>query len=535
MVITPFSANDTLVSLIEHACRRFATRTAFINMNTTLTFQQLDDKASAFAGYLKQHEHLKRGDRVAIMMPNLLQYPIVLYGVLKAGMVATTINPLYTADELAHQLRDSGAKAIVLVSFAAPLLHGILSQTNIRTVITTHLGDCLSKPLGWLVNALVFLKKPHRIPKALRHVSLRQTLRHKPLSKPASIKPDDIALLQYTGGTTGAAKAAVLHHKHLVANIDQCKHALANAENIHKPDTVLTALPLYHIFSMVVNCLLFITLGGTNVLITDPRNIRALNQTLQRYPFTVMTGVNTLFNALAHHQDLSRTSFRNIRAVVGGGMAVQPKTARLWHKKTGTLIMQGYGLTETSPVVSVNPLSLKQFNGSVGKPLIHTQIAIRKNNKPVKTNEHGEVCIKGPQVMAGYWQQQQETKDVIDRQGWLHTGDVGYQDKDGYIYLVERMKNVVIVSGFNVYPSEVEHVLCEHPDVLEAACIGVPHAHSGQAVKAFVVLRKPKAVSADALIGFCHEHLAPYKVPRHIVFRRTLPKSTIGKVLHRKL
>lgn len=532
------SSGVTLVSMFDEVCISHSSEIAFSNFNVSLSFSALQKKSEAFASYLINHPELNKGDRIAIMMPNLLQYPVALFGVLKAGMVATNINPLYTKRELVHQLQDSRARAIVVIEFATKLVFDIIKETNLQQVIVTQVGDLFPFPKSLLFNLLSkhFTALGSVLHKNYTHFNKALAQGESLPYQPATINDSDIALLQYTGGTTGLAKGAILTHSNLMANLNQMASCFAYLQESSRRETIVTALPLYHIFSLTVNCLLFIKLGHKNLLISDPRKIKHLIRILKRNRFTVMTGVNTLFQALLGQRRFVEIDFSALHTVIGGGMAVHPDIATAWYERTGTIILQGYGLTETSPVVCVNPPDVKEFNGSVGLPLPETEVSIRdQQGKELAIGEHGELYLRGPQVMRAYWNQPAETHQVIDQQKWLRTGDIAYIGAGGYLYLVERIKNLIIVSGFNVYPSEIERVLCEHSNITEAACIGIDDRHSGQSVKAFVVEKKRGQLSESELIDYCKEKLTAYKVPSQIEFLQRLPKSSTGKILHRKL
>ena len=528
-----------LVALFDEACKVHAEQTAFRSFGTPLSYRELSHKADAFAAYLCSLDALERGDRVAVMLPNLLQYPVALFGILKAGLIASNVNPLYGAHELKHQLRDSGAKVIVVVGTSAATLAEVIADTEVRHVVVTGVGDLLKPPKSLLVNALVHCKTGFS--RRLTGTKFKDTLKRGAALSPSQTAPDppaaqDVALLQYTGGTTGLAKGAVLTHANLLANLEQMTQVFPRLDTPQGGEHMITALPLYHIFSLTVNCLLFIKLGGCNTLIADPRNLDGLIKTLRATPFNVITGVNTLFHALLEHPKFARLDFAPLHTTISGGMATQRDTAEQWQKTTGCTVLQGYGLTETSPVISVNPPDVAEFNGSVGPPLPDTELSIRNAaGAEVPHGEHGELYVRGPQVMLGYWQKPEETDKVLDRNGWLRTGDIAYLDAQGFLYLVDRAKNVIIVSGFNVYPNEVEDVLCEHPNIAEVACIGVDDEHSGEIVKAFVVEKQKGVLREQAVMDYCRERLANYKAPQAVVFRDTLPKSAVGKVLHRKL
>jgi len=526
----------SLIDLFEHAVLRYATQTAFINMGKSLTFQQLDDRSRAFAAYLQQGLGLKKGDRIALMMPNLLQYPIALFGILRAGMIVVNVNPLYTPRELEHQLNDSGASAIVIVSNFAHTLEKVVAKTTVKHVILTRLGDQLSPAKGTLVNFVVkYIKKmvpKYYLPGA---ISFRQALQNgaqMEYVKPTIIN-DDLAFLQYTGGTTGVAKGAMLTHRNMQANLEQTKATYGSLLKAGE-ETVVTALPLYHIFALTVNCLLFIELGGANLLITNPRDIPGLVKELSKHPFTAITGVNTLFNALLNDDAFNKLDFSTLTLSAGGGMAVQKAVAERWEKLTGHYLLEGYGLTECSPLVSVNPYDIQCHNGSIGLPVPSTDIMlVDDNGNEVPEGEPGELCIKGPQVMLGYWQHPDATDEVL-KNGWLRSGDIVTVDHEGFLRIIDRKKDMILVSGFNVYPNEIEDVLMLHPKVREAAAIGVPNDVAGETVKVCVV-KKDDSLTKEELITHCKRHLTGYKIPRIVEFRDELPKTNVGKILRREL
>lgn len=528
---------SSLVDMFETAVAKYADQPAFINMGATLTYRKLEERSRAFAAYLQNELKLEKGDRVALMMPNLLQYPIALFGVLRAGMVVVNVNPLYTPRELKHQLIDSGAKAIVVVSNFARTLEEVVDQTPVKSVIITSLGDQLSAPKRTLVNFVVkYIKKlvpKYDLPHAL---SMRDTLsrgRRMQYVKPV-ITNDDLAFLQYTGGTTGVSKGAMLTHRNVVANVLQADGAYSPALN-DGSEFVVTALPLYHIFALTVNCLLFLHKGSQNLLITNPRDIPAFVAELKKYPFTALTGVNTLFNALVNSEDFSQLDFSRLKLSIGGGMAVQKAVADKWQNITKTRLLEGYGLTEASPLLTCCPYNLDGYNGSIGFPAPSTLIQIRDDDGNILAQgETGELFGKGPQVMKGYWQRPEETAKVIDKDGWLATGDIGYMDEKGFFYIVDRKKDMILVSGFNVFPNEVEEVVALHPKVIEVAAVGVPNDASGELVKVFVVA-KDKSLTADDIIKHCRIHLTGYKVPKLVEFRNELPKTNVGKILRREL
>ena len=528
---------SSLVDMFETAVAKYEDQPAFINMGATLTYRKLEERSRAFAAYLQNELKLEKGDRVALMMPNLLQYPIALFGVLRAGMVVVNVNPLYTPRELKHQLIDSGAKAIVVVSNFARTLEEVVDQTPVESVIITSLGDQLSAPKRTLVNFVVkYIKKlvpKYDLPHAL---SMRDTLstgRRMQYIKP-EVTNDDLAFLQYTGGTTGVSKGAMLTHGNIVANVLQADGAYSPALN-DGSEFVVTALPLYHIFALTVNCLLFLHKGSQNLLITNPRDIPGFVAELKKYPFTALTGVNTLFNALVNSDDFSLLDFSRLKLSIGGGMAVQKAVADKWQSITKTRLLEGYGLTEASPLLTCCPYNLDGYNGSIGFPAPSTLIQIRNDDgKVLAQGETGELFGKGPQVMKGYWQRPEETAKVIDTDGWLATGDIGYMDEKGFFYIVDRKKDMILVSGFNVFPNEVEEVVALHPKVIEVAAVGVPNDASGELVKVFVVA-KDKSLTAEDIIKHCRIHLTGYKVPKLVEFRDELPKTNVGKILRREL
>ena len=526
----------SLVALFEESCRKYADKVAYISMGRELTYRELDTLSRDFAGWL-QAKGLKKGDRVALMMPNLLQYPVALFGTLRAGCVVVNCNPLYTPRELEHQLKDSGATAIVIVENFASTLQQVIAHSAIEHVIVTPLGEMLGALKGTIVNFVIrHVKKmvpPWRLPGCIGFNAALAMGRRQGYT-PVPLCQDDIAFLQYTGGTTGVAKGAMLSHGNITANVMQ-------AYNWIKPviregeEFIVTALPLYHIFALTANCLTFMMVGATNLLIVNPRDIPGFIKEWAKYPVTVVTGVNTLFNALLNNADFAQLDFSTMRVTLGGGMAVQAPVAERWLKMTGTPLLQAYGLTETSPAATINPLNMKVFNGSIGLPISSTEVVIRDDaGKDVSLGQVGEICVRGPQVMVGYWQRPEETANVMFADGFLHTGDMGYIDPKGFVFLVDRKKDMILVSGFNVYPNEVEEVVAMHPGVSEVAAIGIPDANSGEAVKIFVV-RKDRTLTAAALIEHCRKQLTGYKVPHHVEFRDDLPRTNVGKILRRAL
>jgi long-chain acyl-CoA synthetase len=526
----------SLRDLFEEACQTHGNKPAYTNMGVTLTFAQLDELSRSFAAWLQKKSGLVPGDRVALMMPNVLQYPIALFGVLRAGMVVVNTNPLYTPRELEHQLKDSGAKCIVIVENFAHVLQQVLPRTDLKKVLVTRIGDLLGMPKGLIVNfVLRYVRKQipaWSMPGAMTFKSALSTGLGLKLA-PVPLGPDDIAFLQYTGGTTGISKAAVLTHRNMVANVLQTAAWVFPAMQGGGPRIVVTALPLYHIFALTVNSLAFLPFGARNVLITNPRDFPAFIAELKKYKFNFISGVNTLFNALLNTPGFESVDFRSLRCTFAGGMALQPVIAERWKKATGCVVTQGWGLTETSPVATANLLGA-EFNGSIGLPLPSTDISIRDDDgKEVPTGAAGEICVFGPQVMRGYWNRPDETERVMFGD-WLRTGDIGRIDATGLVYIDDRKKDMILVSGFNVYPNEVESVAVEHPGVLEVAAVAQADADSGEVVALFVVKKDP-ALTADALIAYCRKQLTGYKTPRHIYFRAELPKSNVGKILRRAL
>ncbi len=527
----------TLIDMLEESVRNYAEQVAFINMGQAITFSQLDERSRAFAAYLVQDLGLKKGDRVAVMMPNLLQYPIALFGILRAGCVVVNVNPLYTPRELEHQLKDADTSAIVILSNFAHTLEKIIKNTRIKHVIVTHLGDELATPKRILVNFVAkYIKKmvpKFNLPQAISMQSALKKGATAEYKKPL-VAPNDLAFLQYTGGTTGIAKGAMLSHLNVLANMNQAK-AMYGPVLHEGNEMVVTALPLYHVFALTVNCLLFVELGGKNLLITNPRDIAAFVKDLKKYPFTALTGVNTLFNALLNNEAFTKLDFSNLRLTVGGGMAVQQAVAEKWCALTKKPIFEGYGLTECAPLVTAYPYDLIHYNRSIGLPVPSTDIRlVDENNEVLSFDQIGELQVRGPQVMQGYWQRPDATQEVLTSDGWLSTGDIVRFDADGFLHLVDRKKDVILVSGFNVYPNEIEDVVALHPKVLEVAAIGEPHTISGEIVKIYVIKRDPN-LTQEELLAHCREFLTGYKIPKIIEFRQTLPKTPVGKILRRAL
>ena len=528
---------SSVVAVLESACERFRHRPAFSNLGKTLSYDDIDRLSRQFAAFLTGDLGLKKGDRVALMMPNVLQYPIAIFGVLRAGLIVVNTNPMYTARELKHQLTDSGASAIVVLDNFAHTVAEVARDTPCKTVITTAVGDLLGFPKAQIVNFVVkYIKKrvpAFSLPGAVRFNEALARGARQTYTK-AQLDHDDIAFLQYTGGTTGVAKGAMLTHGNLVANMQQA--SLWIGVNV-KPgeEVMITALPLYHIFALTANGLVFMKFGGLNYLITDPRDMPNFVREIANLKFTAITGVNTLFNGLLNTPGFDKVDFSRLHLTLGGGMAVQRAVADRWKKATGVTLAEAYGLTETSPAACINPLDIPDYNGSIGLPIPSTDVSIQDDDgKQLPVGEVGELCVKGPQVMKGYWNKPEETAKVLSADGWLHTGDVAKMDEKGYFYIVDRKKDMILVSGFNVYPNEIEDVVATHPGVLEVAAIGVPDEKSGEAVK-IVVVRKDKSLTEADLRAHCKANLTGYKLPKYIEFRDSLPKTNVGKILRREL
>ena len=527
---------QSLAQVFEEAAAKFSARKAFTCMGKSITFAELDRMSAAFGAWL-QANGLKKGDRIALMMPNVLQYPVCLFGVLRAGGTVVNVNPLYTAPELEHQLKDSGAETIVVIENFAHVLQEVIGQTAVKRVIVTSIGEMLGLK-GVLVNAVIRHVKKLVPPYVLRgSVTFSKVIAEgsgKTLQRP-TITHDDIAFLQYTGGTTGVAKGAMLLHRNIVANLLQSRAWLRPFLKTDGQQIIITALPLYHIFSLTANCLVFMTLGAENVLIPNPRDMKGFVEELKKHRFTAFTGVNTLFNGLLNTAGFDQIDFSTLQISLGGGAAVQKAVAERWKQATGITLIEAYGLTETSPGATINPLNLKEYNGSIGLPLPSTDVMLRDDaGHEVGIGPPGEICIRGPQVMKGYWNNPEETAKVIDAEGWLATGDVGVVDNQGFFKIVDRKKDMVLVSGFNVYPNEIEAVVALMPGVLENAVIGVPDDKTGEAVKVVIVKKDPNLTEADVL-AHCRLHLTGYKIPRHVAFRTELPKTNVGKILRREL
>jgi len=525
----------SLNAMFEEACAAYGNLPAYQNFGAILTYAQLDALSRAFAAWLQKKSGLVAGDRVALMMPNVLQYPVALFGILRAGMVVVNVNALYTARELEHQLKDSGAKAIVIVENFAHILQQVLPHTELKQVLVTRIGDLLGFPRGALVNLVLRLRKqvpPWRMPGAITLKSALGGGLGLKLALP-EVGSQDIAFLQYTGGTTGVAKAAVLTHRNMVANVLQASAWIRPALQPGPQRITITALPLYHIFSLTANCLLFARLGAKNVLITNPRDFPRFVAELRKHKFFYISGVNTLFNALLHTPGFDSLDFSSLKITLGGGMAVQAVVAARWKKITGNVLTQAWGLTETAPAACINPMGL-DFNGSIGLPISSTDVSIRDDaGVEMGTNEVGEICVFGPQLMRGYWNRPDETEKVMFGD-WLRTGDIGRMDAKGFVFIEDRKKDMILVSGFNVYPNEVESVVAEHPGVLEVAAVAQLDESSNESVALFVVKKDPN-LTAEALVEYCRANLTGYKVPKHIYFRTELPKTNVGKILRRAL
>ncbi len=528
---------QSIVALLDNCFDKFRHRPAYTNMGKTISYGELDALSQQFASFLVHDLKLVKGDRIAMMMPNVLQYPVAIAGALRAGLTVVNTNPMYTARELKHQLEDSGAKAIIVLDNFAHTVASVLAQTQPLRVITTGLGDMLGFPKAMITNFVVrYVKKmvpAFSIEGAIRFNDALQRGKGKKIPN-ADISSGDIAFLQYTGGTTGVAKGAMLTHRNLIANMQQASAWIGTGMR-EGEEVIVTALPLYHIFALTANCLTFMKLGGHNYLITNPRDMPGFVAELARIRYTGITGVNTLFNGLLNTPGFDKLDFSSLRMTLGGGMAVQRAVAERWKQLTSCTLSEAYGLTETSPAVCINPLDLAEYNGSIGLPISSTEVCIQSDDgQPLPADEIGELCVRGPQVMKGYWNRPEETAKIIDADGWLHTGDIARMDEKGFFYIVDRKKDMILVSGFNVYPNEIEDVVALMPGVLEVAAIGVPDEKSGEAVK-LVIVKKDPALTEDAVRAHCRAEMTGYKQPRHIEFRDSLPKSNVGKILRREL
>lgn len=529
-------AFPTVVSIIEDIFEKYADQKAFSCMGKEMTYRQIDQQSRQFGAYLYSRG-LQPGDKIALMMPNLLQYPIALYGAFRAGLVVVNTNPLYTPREMKHQFNDSGVKAVVIAENFAANLAEILKETEIKTVITTSIGELLGIPKRWIVNFVVRTLKgmvpKYDIPNTVNFTEATNQGRKFKLPEFES-HPDDVVALQYTGGTTGVSKGAMLTNRNLVSNMMQIR-AWMMPQLKEKEEIALCPLPLYHIFAFTVNCMALSSIGSLNVLVTNARDLNSVIQAMKSYPITLMTGVNTLFNALLNHKDFSTVEFSSLKITVGGAMAVQKAVAERWQQTTGCVLSEGYGMTEASPVVTTNPLDGNGRIGTIGLPIPSTDVRIwdEERNTVCATGEVGEIQVQGPQVMKGYYNRPDETAKTI-RDGWLCTGDMGMMDKEGFVKIVDRKKDMILVSGFNVYPNEIEDVVASHDKVLEVAAVGIPDDKSGEVVKIFVV-KKDKSLKEKELIAFCRENLTGYKVPKEVEFRDELPKTNVGKILRRAL
>jgi len=522
--------------LFARSVKLYGPRKAYINMDKSISYTELDRLSAAFGSYCQSVLKLPKGTRIALMMPNLLQYPVCLYGALRAGYTVVNCNPLYTERELEHQLKDSGAEAIVIVENFASVLEKVVARTPIKHVLVTQLGDMLDFPKRMIVNVVVkHVKKMVPAWNIANAIELRDALIEGgrfPL-QPVDVGHDDIAFLQYTGGTTGVSKGAMLTHRNIIANLQQ-SHAWI-APFLREEEIIITALPLYHIFALTANCLTFFKIGATNVLITNPRDIPGFIKEIGKYQFSTITGVNTLFNAMVNNPEFAKLDLSKLHLTLGGGMAVQRAVAERWKEITGATLIEAYGLTETSPAATMNPIDIIEYNGTIGLPISSTEVAIRDDDgKDLALGQAGELCIRGPQVMKGYWNRPEETAKAIMADGFLRTGDVAVIDSSGFIKIVDRKKDMILVSGFNVYPNEIEDVLAMHPGVLESAAVGVPDPKTGEAVKIYVVKKDPDLTEAS-LLEHCRANLTGYKVPRQIAFRNELPKTNVGKILRRQL
>lgn len=527
----------SVAEVFEKSAAKFADRPAFANMDKIITYRELDKLTRDFGAYLQNKLGLKKGDRVAVMMPNLLQYPIAVFGILRAGLTVVNVNPLYTPRELEHQLKDSGAETIVILENFAITLQDVLKNTPVKNIITTQIGDMLGFPKSLIVNMVVkHVKKMVPSWTIQNTIKFNDTLTQGSRLKlnPVQVGHEDIAFLQYTGGTTGVSKGAMLTNRNIIANMMQA-HAWLKPMVREGQEIIITALPLYHIFSLTANCMVFTELGGLNILITNPRDIPAFVKELQKYPVTCMTGVNTLFNALINNPDFGKIDFSTWKLALGGGMAVQRAVAEKWKQVTGVPLIEAYGLTETSPAACINPMDLKEYNGAIGLPVPSTECSVRDEaGNEVPMGEPGELWVRGPQVMKGYWQRPDESAKVLKGDGWLATGDVAIVTPDGFFKLVDRKKDMILVSGFNVYPNEIEDVVAMHSSVLEVACIGIPDDKSGEVVKVFVV-KKEQSLTEKEILEHCKKNLTGYKVPKYVEFRTELPKTNVGKILRRSL
>jgi len=538
------SAYSSVIEVFERSCKKFADRPAFSNLGVTLTYAELDRLSGAFASYLQKHTDLQPGDRIAVQMPNILQYPIAVFGAMRAGLIVVNTNPLYTAREMRHQFKDAGVRALVYLNMFGKLVQDVLPDTEIDYLIEARMGDMLPSLKGWLVNTVVKKVKKmvpdYHLPQAVSFkAALKQGRGHG--VKSPKLGHDDVAVLQYTGGTTGVAKGAMLTHGNLVANMLQVDACLSQLGEDGSPlmkqgqEIMIAPLPLYHIYAFTANCMCMMVNGNHNVLITNPRDIAGFIKELSKWQFSALLGLNTLFVALMDHPQFKNLDFSKLKVTNSGGTALVKATAERWQAITGCPVVEGYGLTETAPVASTNPYGAQARLGTVGIPVPGTAFkVIDDDGNTLALGERGELCIKGPQVMKGYWQREDATREVLDAEGWFKSGDIGVIDPDGFVRIVDRKKDMIIISGFNVYPNEIEDVVMGHPKVASCAAIGVPDEKSGEAVKLFVVARDA-GLNAEELKAFCKENFTGYKVPKHIVFRDSLPMTPVGKILRREL
>ncbi|MDN7127747.1 long-chain-fatty-acid--CoA ligase FadD [Pseudidiomarina sp. 1APR75-33.1] len=527
---------NSLVDIFEQSVEAYGDKTAYVNMDHEMSFHELDEETKKFAAYL-QSKGLKKGDAIAIMMPNLLQYPVALFGILRAGMTVVNVNPLYTPRELKHQLSDAQCKGIVILDNFGHTLEKVIGDLDLDHVILTGIGDLLPSPKRWIVNFVVkHVKRMVPSYKLAGTVTFRDVLAKgaKATYQRPEVSGDDLAFLQYTGGTTGLAKGAMLSHRNMVANLEQVSAIVAPLVNDGE-ETIITALPLYHIFALTANCLTFMKHGGKNILITNPRDMPGFIKELSKHKFSIISGVNTLFNGLLNTEGFKELDFSHLKIALGGGMAVQRSVAEHWERVTKQRLLEGYGLTECSPVVTVNPTDIEHYNGTIGIPLPSTDVRVvdTETGEVLGQGEEGELQVRGPQVMVGYLNQPEET-DKVMQDGWFLTGDIGRMEENGFFKIVDRKKDMILVSGFNVYPNEIEDVIAEHPKVLEVAAVGVPHDSSGEAVKVFVVRKDPSLMEKE-MIDYARENMTGYKVPKFVEFRDELPKTNVGKILRREL
>ncbi|MEQ7922097.1 long-chain-fatty-acid--CoA ligase FadD2 [Xanthomonas sp. WHRI 1810A] len=537
-------AYTSVVEVFERSCKKYADRPAFSNMGVTITYAELDRYSAAFAAYLQQHTDLKSGDRIAVQMPNLIQYPIAVFGAIRAGLIVVNTNPLYTPREMLHQFKDAGARALVYLNLFGKNVQEVLPDTDLQYLIEVKMGDMQSRAKGWLVNTVVDkIKKlvpDYQLPQAVAFTSVLKLGRGDHLQR-VVLDLNDIAVLQYTGGTTGAPKGAMLTHGNLVANMQQVYSCMQQHDASGQPifrqgsEIMVAPLPLYHIYAFTVNCMCMMVSGNHNVLITNPRDIAGFIKELKKWRFSAMIGLNTLFVALMEHPEFKTLDFSDLHLTNSGGTALVRSTAERWEQLTGCPIIEGYGLTETSPIATANPYGTHARLGTVGMPVPGTLAkVIDDEGAELPVGERGELCIKGPQVMLGYWHRPDATAEVLDAEGWLKTGDIAVIDPDGFIRIVDRKKDLIIVSGFNVYPNEIEDVVMRHPKVANCAVIGVPDPRTGEAVKLFVVPREP-SLTCEELTAYCRENFTGYKIPKQIVLRESLPMTPVGKILRREL